>query len=135
DDSAPTFAVTVAVTDNDGGEGTASFNLTVDNVDPTAAIDKSSAVLINGVPAFIAQIGVPLSFDGNATDPGSDDIEMKWDWADGAFTTNMFLVNPPNPDPLPSPDVDPRDVDDTQSHTWTTACMFDISLLATDDDG
>jgi YD repeat-containing protein len=135
DRSAPTFAVGVSVVDKDGGEGTASFNLTVANVDPTVAIDKSGATLINGVPAVIAQIGVPLSFDGNATDPGSDDIEMKWDWADGTNTTTMYLVNPPNPDPLPSPDVNPRDVDDTQSHTWLHACMFDISLTATDDDG
>jgi hypothetical protein len=135
DRSAPTFAVGVSVVDKDGGEGTATFNLTVANVDPTVSIDKSGATLINGVPTFIAQIGVPLSFDGNATDPGSDDIEMKWDWADGNTTTTMYLVNPPNPDPLPSPDVDPRDVDDTRSHTWLTACMFDISLTATDDDG
>jgi hypothetical protein len=135
DRSAPTFAVGVSVVDKDGGEGTASFDLTVANVDPTVAIDKSAATLINGVPAFIAQIGVPLSFDGNATDPGSDDIEMEWDWADGNTTTTMYLVNPPDPDPLPSPDVDPRDVDDTQSHTWLHACMFDISLTATDDDG
>jgi subtilisin family serine protease len=135
DRSAPTFAVGVSVVDKDSGEGKASSDLTVANVDPTVAIDKSGATLINGVPAFIAQIGVPLSFDGNATDPGSDDIEMKWDWADGNTTTTMYLVNPPNLDPLPSPDVNPRDVDDTQSHTWVKACMFAISLTATDDDG
>ena len=46
----------------------------------------------------------------------------------------MYLVNPPAADPLPSPDVDPRDVDDTQSHTWTDACTFAVSLTATDDD-
>jgi len=135
DRSAPTFAVGVSVVDKDGGEGTASFNLTVSNVAPTVTIDKSGAALINGLPAFIAQIGVPMSFDGNATDPGSDDIEMKWDWADSNTTTTMYRVSPPNADPLPSPNVNPRNADDTQSHTWLKACMFDISLTATDDDG
>jgi len=135
DRSAPTFTVGVSVVDKDGGEGEASFALTVANVDPTVAIDKSNATLINGVPAFIAQIGVPLSFDGNATDPGSDDLEMTWDWADGNTTTTMYLANPPIPDPLPSPDINPRDVDDTQTHTWLTACMFGITLTAIDDDG
>lgn len=135
DDSDPTFEVVVSVVDKDDGEGTASFDLTVENIDPTVVIDKSGATLINGMPAFIAQIGDPLTFAGNAIDPGSDDIEMEWDWADGSTTTTMYLLNPPTPDPLPSPDVDPRDVDDTQSHTWVTACMFEISLTATDDDG
>ncbi len=135
DDSDPTFAVTVTVTDSDGGEGSASFDLTVNNVDPTVAIDETGTILVNGTPTFIAQIGVPLSFDGNATDPGSDDLEMEWDWDDGSTTNTMYLVNPPAADPLPSPDVDPRDVDDTQSHTWTDACTFAVSLTATDDDG
>jgi hypothetical protein len=135
DDSDPTFGVTVTVEDSDGDEGSASFDLTVGNVDPTASIDKSGAILINGTAAFIAQIGVPLSFDGNATDPGSDDIEMEWDWADGNTTSTMYLLDPPNPDPLPSPDVNPRDVDDSQSHTWLTACTFGVVLTATDDDG
>jgi hypothetical protein len=115
DDSDPTFAVTVSVVDDDAGEGTATFDLSVNNVVPTVMIDEAGTIMINGTPTFIAQIGVPLSFDGNATDPGSDDLEMEWDWDDGSTTSTMYLVNPPAADLLPSPDVDPRDVDDTQS--------------------
>jgi hypothetical protein len=135
DASYPTFAVNVSVVDKDGGEGSAGFDLTVANVDPTVAIDTTAPSLINGVPTFIAQIGVPQTFDGNATDPGSDDIEMEWDWDDGATTVTAYLVDPPNPDPKPSPDVDPRNVDDTQTHTWYDACFYTITLTARDDDG
>lgn len=53
DRSDPTFTVRVSVVDRDGDEGEATFALTVANVDPTVAIDKSGATLINGVPAFI----------------------------------------------------------------------------------
>jgi hypothetical protein len=70
DASYPTFAVNVSVVDKDGGEGSAGFDLTVANVDPTATIDTTNAVPIQGVPTFLAQIGVPQTFDGNATDPG-----------------------------------------------------------------
>ena len=134
DASYPTFGVNVSVVDKDGGEGNASFDLTVANVDPTATIDTTGATPINGVPTFIGQIGVPMTFDGNATDPGSDDTEMTWDWDDGATTTTMYLLNPPLPDPRPSPDVDPRNIDDTQTHTWFDACYYLITLTARDDD-
>jgi hypothetical protein len=135
DASYPTFEVMVSVVDSDGGQGTASFDLTVANVDPTVAIDKTGATLINGIPAFLAQIEEPLTFDANVTDPGSDDLSLLWDWDDGNTSSALYLVNPPNPDPAPSPDVNPRDIDDTQSHTWAGACFYDVSLTATDDDG
>ena len=135
DDSNPTFNVVVTVVDNDGGEGEDSFALTVANVDPTVTIDETGATTIGGIPTFIGQIGDPLTFDANVTDPGSDDLDLTWDWDDGTQSTAQYLVNPPGADPDPSPDVDPRDVNDTQSHTWTDACFYVIELTAEDDDG
>ena len=129
------FAVTVEVTDKDGGRGSASFDMVVTNVKPTAAIDLSGATVINGVPTVIGQIGQPIAFAGGATDPGSDDLRLTWDWADDETTVTTFLNAGPGADPLPSPSTNPRTVSDPQSHTWATACLFTIALTALDDDG
>jgi subtilisin family serine protease len=135
DASYPTFEVTVSVVDSDGDVGDASFHLTVANVDPTVAIGTAGATLVNGVPVFIGQIGQPLTFDADVTDPGSDDLDLLWDWDDGSTSSALYLLNPPNPDPKPSPDVAPRNVFDSQTNTWTDACLYLITLTATDDDG
>lgn len=132
------FTVTVTVTDKDGGTGSAPFLLTVANVTPTATIDESGAVLINGVPTLLAHAGQPLVLNGRSTDPGSDDLALSWDWADGAPSpdvTTTYLVNPPVTDPFPSPSVQPRDVLDTKSHAFGAACFYSIGFRATDDDG
>jgi hypothetical protein len=63
---------------------------------------------------------------------------MTWDWDDGLpepDVTVVSLVDPPGADPLPSPDVDPRDVTDDQSHAFEDACRYDIVFESTDDDG
>jgi photosystem II stability/assembly factor-like uncharacterized protein len=112
--------------------------LQIDNVNPTAEIDKGSTVAINGISTFLAHAGIPINFEGSSTDPGSDDLTLSWDWDDGAPSpdvTTTYLVNPPNPDPFPSPSLQPRDVTDLQSHSFTEACLYEISFLAVDDDG
>jgi len=112
------------------------LDLTVNNVDPTAEIDDSDAVLVNGMRTFLAHAGESMGFSGRATDPGSDDLFLGWDWDDGSpVVTIEDLVNPPNPDPFPSPDVDPRDVTDMRTHTFSDACLYEISFLVDDDDG
>ena len=112
--------------------------LPVNNVDPTATIDTSGTTLINGMPTFLGQVNQPMDFSGRSTDPGSDDLFLSWDWDDGPPSpdvTTTYLVNPPNPDPFPSPSIQPRDVTDMQTHTFTDACLYNISFLAADDDG
>ncbi|HXQ36643.1 MAG TPA: PKD domain-containing protein, partial [Anaerolineales bacterium] len=112
--------------------------LQVDNVNPTAEIDQAGTVLINGTPTFLAHAGDPLNFSGRATDPGSDDLFLSWDWDDGSPSpdvTTTYLVNPPNADPFPSPSVQPRDVTDTQTHAFAQACLYEIIFSALDDDG
>ena len=113
-----------------------TINLQIDNVDPTAEIDFSGAILINGVPTFLAHVGEPLDISGRSTDPGSDDLDLSWDWDDGSpVTTTTYLVNPPDPDPFPSPSIQPRDVTDAQTHTYGDACLYEITFWAEDDDG
>jgi hypothetical protein len=49
--------------------------------------------------------------------------------------TTTYLVNPPFPDPLPSPSIQPRDVIDMQTHAFEDACLYIIVFAALDDDG
>ncbi|WBQ02243.1 S8 family peptidase [Kribbella sp. CA-293567] len=132
------FTVGLTVSDDDGGSGTASFPLQVTNVAPTAAIDESGATVVNGVPTFIAHSGQPVSFKARSTDPGSDDLTLSWSWGDGSPTpdvTTSYPVNPPGADPAPSPSLQPRDVTDSQSHVFGSACNYDVAFGAGDDDG
>jgi hypothetical protein len=133
------FTITVSVTDDDGGTGMDDFSLTVNNIDPTAEIDETAAVDVCGVPTFIAHAGEDVDFSGRSTDPGSDDLFLGWDWDDGPpspdVTTDYLVNNPvPGPDPLPSPEVDPRDVIDMKTHAFADACYYNVMFLADDDD-
>jgi len=113
-----------------------SIALQINNVDPTAEIDESGAVLVHGIPTFIAHAGESLDFSGRSTDPGSDDLLLTWDLGNGSpIASTMYLANPPNPDPFPSPSIQPRDVTDTQAHTYANACLYQVRFWAEDDDG
>ena len=92
-------------------------------------------MLVNGVPVVIAQAGDPVSLSGRSTDPGSDDLTLTWIWDDGSPDTSTLYLNDPafNPDPDPSPTINPRDVTDTQSHAFA-ACLYDVGFRAEDDD-
>lgn len=132
-----TFTAQVCGSDDDTTTCSA-IALQVNNVDPTAEIDITSTVLINGIPTFLAHAGESVQFKGHSTDPGSDDLTLSWDWDDGlpspdAATT--YLVNPPNLDPFPSPSVQPRDIYDMQTHAFAQACLYEIGFSAVDDDG
>lgn len=132
------FTVTGSVTDDDGGTTSDSEGVTVGNVAPTAAIDDTGTVLINGVPTRIVPAGTPVDFTGTSTDPGSDDLTLTWNWDDGPpapDVTTLSLHTPPNPDPDPSPDGTSRNVVDDQTHTFGDACRYDVTFGAADDDG
>jgi hypothetical protein len=129
-----TFTVKVCGSDDD----TSTCNTTpvvITNVAPTAVIDETGALVVNGVPTFIAHAGQTLTFKGRSQDPGSDDLALTWNWADGSpsVTTN-YLVNPPFTDPDPSPSIQPRDVLDTKTHVFGSACLYTIGFSSLDDD-
>jgi hypothetical protein len=131
------FTVEVCGSDDDTTT-CGTITLRVDNVNPTAEIDETGTVLVNGIPTFLAHAGEPVEFKGRSTDPGSDDLFLSWDWGDGPPSpdvTTSYLVNAPNPDLFPSPSVQPRDVTDTQTHAFAEACLYEITFSALDDDG
>jgi len=117
-------------------ENTAVF---VENADPSAALDKSGAVLIGGVLTLITNVGDSVTFHADATDPGSDDLHFSWDWIADEFVlfpnvVSTSLVNPPSPDPYLSPSIQPRAVSDEQTRLMYTPCHFVITLRVSDDD-
>jgi hypothetical protein len=131
------FTATVCGTD-DHVTTCAPIDLVVTNVNPTAEIDKAGATVINGVPTLLAHSGEPVPFSGRVRDPGSDDLFLSWDWGDGPPSPDVFvtsLVNPPLPDPFPSPSVQPRDINDVQTHVFGEACVYTVTFTARDDDG
>jgi hypothetical protein len=131
------WTVTVAIADDDGGIGSESFQVVVDNVNPDVVIDESATVLVNGVPTLFADVGEPVLFRAQVSDPGSDDLTTTWDWDDGAPApdeTRRSQVNPPADDPAQSPSVQPRNVSHDTSHGFGMACLYDVVAAATDDD-
>ncbi len=112
-----------------------SVALTVTNTSPTATIDLSGATLVNGVPTIIAHSGQSVSFSGGSADPGSDDLTQVWNWGDSTPTsTQVSLVNPPDPDPAASPSVQPRNVTFDSSHAFGEACAYETTFSVGDDD-
>ena len=131
-----TFTVTVSLTDDDGGVGSDSFSVTVDNLDPRITIDETGTVDVNGVPTFFADAGESVEIPARVEDEGSDDETVIWDWDDGEPTDSVFSRNDPAfDDPPVSPTVNPRDFVVAASHSWAEACMYDVTLDVTDDDG
>lgn len=132
-----TFTVTVCGRDDDVQTCASSFNVRIDNVNPTTGIDEGSTTVINGIPTIIARKGETVTFSSQTTDPGSDDLTISWNWDDGAPNPDVsttYLVNPPAIDPDPSPTIQPRNVIDTQHHAFSQACMYLVGTSAVDDD-
>jgi FtsP/CotA-like multicopper oxidase with cupredoxin domain len=121
-----TFHVTVTVLDKDGAPGSAAFDVTVANVDPD----------MDDIPTTFADAGDVVPFSTQVTDPGSDDLTLLWVWDDGTpDTVQVSLVNPPDPDPLVSPSVQPRDETFATSHAFAEVCLYDVAFSVLDDDG
>jgi hypothetical protein len=132
------YQVTICAADDDTTNNCRSTNVGVRNVVPTAAISTVGSTLVNGVPTFVTHAGLPVSFSGSSTDPGSDDLTLTWNWDDGAPAPDVSttsLVNPPNADPANSPSIQPRDVTDPRTHTFGGACLYNVVFGSTDDDG
>jgi len=133
-----TFTVEICAADDDTSGNCSSKAVSITNVNPTSAIDKSGAIIVNGVAAFIGHAGTPMPFSGRSTDPGSDDLALTWSWGDGTpNVVTVYLNDPvgfPLGDPFPSPTINPRDVTDSHSHTFSEACYRTVTFSSLDDD-
>ena len=134
-----TYSVTMEVTDDDSGLGTSAADATVANVAPTALIDTSGEQVYDGVSAFILEAGEDLTVPASSEDPGSDDLTFRWDW-DGPLngetpTSKTSLNDPPGADPALSPSINPRAVSLDATHAYADACLYELEVKVTDDDG
>lgn len=78
------YTVTLTVTDDDGGTGSDTCAITVNNVAPTAEA---------GGP-YEGIIGEAIVFTGSATDPGTaDTLTYSWDFGDGSPTETGQTVS------------------------------------------
>jgi hypothetical protein len=131
------YEVKVCGADDDTTDNCATTTVTIANVVPTLTPNLGATTDVNGTPTFISHAGQSLTFGARATDPGSDDLRIDWDWGDGLPSPDVstpFLVNPPALDPAKSPSIQPRDVTDSQQHAFGTACLYTLGLAVTDDD-
>ena len=77
-----TFTAQVCASDDDTTP-CRTIDLVVTNTPPTASIDMSGAIDVNGTPTIIAHAGSAVAFSGRSTDPGSDDLTLTWAGATG----------------------------------------------------
>jgi len=125
-----TGAVILEVSDGELTD-TASVPVTVVNVAPTIAFTL--------IPT--GDEGETLVFEAQVTDPGSDDLVVRWSNFPGPDTCKLSVETTyPNdpasfPDPDPSTDVHPRDVTDSQSTLCGDDGTFNWTFIAFDDDG
>jgi hypothetical protein len=126
DDAAALIAVRVT-----NGSG-----LTADDTAVVVASNVVPTLSIAGPTLVVGQAGQPLNLAALVTDPGSDDLTVRFTWGDGTpDTVNVHLVNPPVADPPDSPTLQPRNVTSTAAHTFGSACASTVHVGATDDDG
>jgi len=126
------YTATLTVTDDDGGVGSDTVTVTVENVAPSIITDSME----QPNSEFILPVVHTLDFEARATDPGSDDLTYDWYWDD--LTPNdtvIYYNNGSSPDPYSSPEVNPMDVTDTQSHVYAEPGDYTVMLTVTDDDG
>ncbi len=90
---------------------------------------------IIGVNQFF--VGHEITFEADASDPGSDDLTFTWFWDDSTpDTVTTYYNDGIAPDPYPSPDgVYPVFQPDVQGHVFTSNGNYDVSITVDDDDG
>src|SRR5439155_13639447 len=103
------YTVTVKVTDDDGGSGQATFQVTVNNVAPS--VDA-------GADATIDE-GGSISRSGSFTDPGTDTWTATVNYGDGSGTNPLTLVGKTF----------------SLSHTYDDNGSYTVTVKVTDDDG
>jgi len=115
---ADTYAVSVTLTDDDGGVDTGAMDVVVNNLAPSASIDSVE----QPDPYIILPVVHELTFNGSFADTGTQDTHTAvWDWGDGSSAA--ATVN----EASGSGTVSGR-------HTFQAPGTYTVTLRVTDDD-
>ena len=132
-----TYTVEVCVSDDDSGTGCSSFDVQVNNVDPTLTLDTFGAISFAGGDAFLGRKGVEQAHHASAEDPGSDDLTFDWTFPPDTMTlSNTYFNDGVGPEPFPSSlGVFPFSAADSVAVTFGGPSVYSVEVTATDDDG
>jgi hypothetical protein len=120
------YAVSLKVTDDDGGSITWAGQLAVANLPPTIA----------PFGPFTVCEGDLLAMNTTATDPGSDDLVFSRTFELGPTLDDIHYNNGIGPDPPQSPGgAYPFTASDSAEHTYGDNGVYVVTLTVTDDDG
>jgi hypothetical protein len=121
------FIVTLKVTDDQNLTDTNTCNITVLNVAPI--IDPIQEYTINEYES--------MTLIGHAIDPGSDDLTFTWNWGYTPWSdkTTVYYNDGLNPDPYPSPTINPRNITENATCQYGDNGVFTVTLTVSDDDG
>jgi hypothetical protein len=120
------YTITFTVNDDDGGKGTVTAEVPVQNEPPN--FDLYIPITVNEGEQFV--LGV------EARDPGSDDLIIKVDWGDGTSDTHIYFNDGVGPDPPNSAaGVYPFVVQTNFTHVYPDDGDHDVTVMVEDDDG
>ena len=107
------YTISVTVSDDDGGLGSGSSSVTVNNVPPT--IDSLTGPTEPVDIGDQSAVSVVVAFG----DPGTlDTHDVTWSWGDSSSDTQHGATSPA-----------------TQSHAYSAPGVYEVTVTVTDDDG
>ena len=116
-----TYTVSLTVTDDNGTTDSISKVVTIDNVDPSSAIDLMDQPVDN----FILP-GHNLDFSGSFSDPGWGDSHISnWDFGDITNEAGTLIEENERPDSTGTT---------TATHSYSNPGTYTVTLMVADDD-